>query len=310
MSFSSECKNELCQIKIRQSDNGLAALSAFVLHAGTLQFGEDIRQVLNSDNMTVIRWADQLIESFYAADTQILMRESAKLGGKRSYSLVVKGKWLRPLLRDCGVIDDTGNKKTEGVPLSLLKTSDNVAHCLRGVFLATGSINDPAKGYHLEMVMHGERQAEKLRGIMEEADISAKVTDRKGHTVVYLKESEKIVAFLALIGAHGAAIRMEEVWVYRDLRNTLNRKVNCETANLEKTASASVRQIANIQWLMEQDAYAALSPQLKEAAHLRMQCPDATLAELGSMASPSVGKSGINHRLRKLEELAESLRKN
>lgn len=308
MSFSSECKNELAQIKIKQPDNALAALSAFVISAGSLRLGREPQLLLNNENMAVMRWAMQLIESLYAVDVQMLMRESAKLGGMRNYTLIARGKWLRPLLQDCGVVDEEGGLLVEqGIPPLLLKTPDRVAHALRGAFLALGTVNDPAKSYHLEMVIHQGGQAEGLKELMDKVNISAKVTSRKGNHVVYLKESEKIVAFLGLIGAHNAVLRMEDVWVYKDLRNTLNRQVNCETANLQKTASASVRQISNIKRLMAHDAFDSLSPALKEMARLRLQYPDATLTELGELAQPSVGKSGVNHRLRKLDEMAEGL---
>lgn len=313
MSFSGECKNEICMIKMKDDEDAAAALHAFARSGGTLSIGKDCTLLLASENHEVIRWAAQLMQRLYGLEPALLMRESPKLGGLRSHILTLEGEEARALLEDCGVINDSGRLRVQrrragATELGGERVGERALHSLRGAFLAVGSVSDPGKGYHLEMVFRREDWAQEILAYMEELGVSAKITPRKEHHVVYLKESEKIAAFLGMLGAHSAVLRLEEVWVLKNLRNTLNRQVNCETANLQKTATAAARQIHNIEWLMKQEAFQALSPSLREAAHLRLQYPDATLAELGGMIDPPVGKSGINHRLRKLDELARELR--
>lgn len=308
MSFSSECKHEICQIKIKEEANARSALGFFVMSAGSVQIGEGQSLLLSNENLSVIRWAAQLIERLYQTQAAILMRETNKLGGIRSYTAVVEGSAVRRILEDFGYFSANGDFFAEENPHALVSNPDQRIHGLRALFLAAGTVNDPIKGYHLEMVFRKKALADAAAAMMNEISLFPKTVPRKDQHVVYLKESEKITSFLGQIGAHSAVLRLEEVWVYRDLRNTLNRQVNCETANLQKTVSAATRQIDNIQWLMKQDAFRSLSQTLKEAAQLRLKYPDATLTELGNLSDPPVGKSGVNHRLRKLDELARSLR--
>jgi len=176
---------------------------------------------------------------------------------------------------------------------------------LRGVFLAAGSLSDPGKGYHLELVCETREDSRLIRDLMSNFEIGAKTVERKGRFVVYLKEGDQVADFLALIRADISLLNLENVRVLKDVRNNVNRKVNCETANISKTVSASLSQIQAIEKLKLHDRLDGLPYFLKEAAELRLRYPEATLTELGEMMDPPVGKSGVNHRLRKLREIAE-----
>lgn len=176
---------------------------------------------------------------------------------------------------------------------------------LRGVFLTTGSVTDPEKVYHLEIVLPDKALSRQVASVMRSFSLNAKTVLRSGHYVVYLKESDQIASFLGLIGASVSLLNLESVRVFKDVRNNVNRKVNCETANMNKTAEAYVSQLRDIDYIEQHIGLKNLPEHLREIARVRMEYPEATLSELGGFLDPPVGKSGVNHRLRKLHEIAE-----
>ena len=179
---------------------------------------------------------------------------------------------------------------------------------LRGAFLAGGSISDPNKSYHFEIVCKTLEQAEQLRDIINSFAIEAKIVERKKHQVVYLKEGAQIVDMLNIMEAHVALMNLENVRILKEMRNSVNRKVNCETANISKTVNAAVKQLEDIVFIRDKAGLDSLPDNLREIALLRLENPDAPLKELGTFLDPPVGKSGVNHRLRRISEIAETLR--
>jgi len=179
---------------------------------------------------------------------------------------------------------------------------------LRGAFLSVGSISDPTKGYHLEFVCPDNEKAVQLQNILRNFDIDGKIVVRKKYHVVYLKESERIVDLLNVCEAHVALMEFENLRILKDVRNSVNRRVNCEAANITKTVNASSRQIEDILYIQEHGGFASLPEHLRLMASVRLEYPDAPLKELGQYLDPPVGKSGVNHRLNKLSEIAEKLR--
>ena len=181
---------------------------------------------------------------------------------------------------------------------------------LRGAFLSSGSISDPNKGYHFELVFPAEEKAELLRRVLIGFHMDARIVMRKKSYVVYVKEGAQIVDLLGLMGAHRAVMELENIRILKEMRNSVNRKVNCETANINKTVNAAVRSMEDIRYIQRTIGFESLGDNLAEMAELRLQYPEATLKELGMMLDPQVGKSGVNHRLRKLSMIAGSLREN
>lgn len=179
---------------------------------------------------------------------------------------------------------------------------------LRGAFLSIGSMSNPEKGYHLEFVCENIEQAIQIQDMLHIFDIEAKVVQRKRYQVVYIKESEGIVELLNVMGAHIALMNLENLRILKDMRNSINRRVNCEAANITKTVNAATKQIEDIQYIKDHYGFDRLSDNLREIAIVRLEYPEATLKELGECLEPKVGKSGVNHRLRKLSELADRLR--
>ena len=203
-------------------------------------------------------------------------------------------------------------QKVEKLEQETLENVANRSCCkrafIRGVFLAVGSISDPEKGYHLEFVCEEEEQARFLHNIIETFDIETKILYRKDHYVVYMKEGSAIVDLLNVMEAHIALMELENLRVLKEMRNSVNRRVNCETANINKTVNAAAKQVEDIQYIAAHKGLASLPDALYEMAIVRLEHPEAALKELGEMLVPPVGKSGVNHRLRKICEYAERLR--
>ena len=178
---------------------------------------------------------------------------------------------------------------------------------LRGAFLASGSISDPQKSYHFEVVCQEWEQAQLLQELYHAFDLDAKIVQRKKYYVVYLKEGAQIVDALNVMGAYVALMNLENVRIFKEMRGSVNRIVNCETANINKVVGAACRQVENIHYIQSKMGLEELPPALREMALLRLEYPDSSLKELGELCDPPVGKSGVNHRLRKLGEIAEKL---
>ncbi|SKB56974.1 hypothetical protein SAMN06296386_102184 [Lachnospiraceae bacterium] len=180
---------------------------------------------------------------------------------------------------------------------------------IRGAFIAAGSMNDPARSYHMEIVCDTKEKAEQIRDVINSFGMNSKIVGRKKSFVVYLKEGDEIVTMLNIMEAPEALMSMENTRIIKEMRNTVNRRVNCETANIAKTVSAAVKQVNDIELIRDTRGLQILSDSLREMAEVRLKYPEATLSELGKYLSPPVGKSGVNHRLRKLSEIADDIRR-
>ena len=180
---------------------------------------------------------------------------------------------------------------------------------LRGLFILCGSVTDPERGYHLELVLGSCELAVKIQGLISDFGLEAKIVERKNNYVVYMKEGAAIVDFLNVVGAHIALMEFENIRILKEMRNSINRKVNCETANIKKTVSAASRQVEDIRYIHDTIGFGTLTKNLAEIAQLRLENPEVSLKELGEMLDPPIGKSGVNHRLRKLSEIAEKRRR-
>ena len=180
---------------------------------------------------------------------------------------------------------------------------------LRGAFIEAGSISDPSKGYHLEIVCDNEASALFLQSVMSFFEVESKFVQRAGKQVVYLKEGAQIVEMLRIMEAPKAVMELENVRIVKEMRGSINRQVNCEAANISKTVNAAVRQIEDIKYLAEEVGLDNLPVSLSEIAYLRLKHADTPLGALGELCDPPLGKSGVNHRLRRLSQLATEHRK-
>ena len=316
MTFSSKAKNEICRIPLKKPCCSLAELAALIHTGGTIQLSGKKRfgVKVSTENPSIARRIFTLMKDRYQISPEVLVRRNQRLRKNNSYMvLITHSEKSQKILEDTCVVhyDEQGNPQVnrEINPLLVRKRCCKRAY-LRGAFLGGGSVSDPEKAYHLEFIAHSEKYGNDLCNIIRDLGLHAKLIERKNSFVVYLKEGEHIVNLLSLIGAHTALLNLENIRIYKDMRNNINRIVNCETANISKTINASIRQIENIEYICDHIGLTNLDPSLREVADLRINYPDASLRELGDMLMPRVGKSGVNHRLRKLDKIAEDHRSN
>lgn len=191
-----------------------------------------------------------------------------------------------------------------------MKQDEQIARlCIREAFIKSGSMNDPNKKYHLQIMFKTKKKAEEMQKLLENFYIHPRIIKKENNYMLYLKDGEEISQFLALIGANNTVLKFEEIRVIKEKRNDINRLVNCETANLNKTINAAVKQIEDIKLIKTKGKFAALPENLQEIADLRIKNPDLSLVELGKLLKEPIGKSGVNHRLKKISTIAEELEK-
>lgn len=313
MSFSGNVKEELSEHWSSARHCQIAELAAILGLCGSIIINSrnEYRVKVHTENKAVARKVFTLIKKTFNIESDISIRRNIQKQSV-SYSVVVKQHQdaLR-VLQAVKLIDEhlDGFEEVRIVnPIVVQQTCCKRAF-IRGAFLAAGSMSDPKKAYHFEIVCAAEPMAEQIRELMSSFSMDAKIVQRKKSYVVYLKEGSQIVDILNIIEAHVSLMELENVRILKEMRNTVNRKVNCETANLNKTVSAAVKQLEDITYLRDTIGLEKLSEGLEEVALARLSHPDASLKELGALLSPPVGKSGVNHRLRKLGDLAEKVRK-
>lgn len=312
MSFSAVTKNELARVVGQRSCCRLAELAALTKMNGSVQIssGQRLSLHITTENAAVARKILSLAKSLFGLQTEVLVQRKKRL--KKNYVYLVRipfQQGIGDILHQLGMLDGAGRLR-DMAPRELLRRECCRRAYLRGVFLGGGSVNRPEGNYHLEIITDNKMFAETIGSLMNKFNLAAKSSQRKSTNVVYLKESEHIVSFLSIIGAHSALLNFENARIYKDMRNNVNRLVNCETANLNKTVNAAVRQIENIDLIRNTIGLDKIPEPLREAAELRLKYPDACLAELGKLMQSPLGKSGVNHRMRKIEEIAGKIRVN
>ncbi|CDA86103.1 putative sporulation transcription regulator WhiA [Clostridium sp. CAG:230] len=313
MSFSRKVKEEL----VSQTGNGrhclIAEFAAIFALTGKIRkdrYG-DIYLEIRTENLTVARKSYILIGYAFCVKADIRVQNHNIRANSTNYCLIIKGnRDVLMVLKAIKVIDDTGKLwgAYDKVHQLLVQNTCCKRAYLRGAFLVAGSITNPQKAYHLEIATASEEYACSLQKLMQSFSMDAKIVLRKKYFVLYIKEGTQIVDFLNVIEAHIALMDFENVRILKEVRNSVNRQVNCETANINKTVTAAAKQIEDIQYLQEHMGFSQLADGLKEIAELRLEYPDSSLVELGKMLSKPIGKSGVNHRLRKISEFAEQLR--
>ena len=311
MSFSGMVKEELSRQIGTARHCRIAELAALIGFCGRLEhFPQGEKLKLQTENETVARKCFTLLQKTFNIEKEISVRENSHLKRVKVYVLEISDpEEIREILQATKLIADS--KLCDTLILQdmlVVQQSCCKRAYIRGAFLASGSISDPEKGYHFEIVYPDERKAQQLQTIIRSFSVDAKIVQRKKSYVVYVKEGAQIVDMLAVMEANVALMDLENIRILKEMRNSVNRKVNCETANINKTVNAAVKQMEDIKLIQQVMGFEQLSDGLAQIAELRMQYPEATLKELGMMLSPQVGKSGVNHRLRKLSALADELR--
>lgn len=308
MSFASEIKKELTAI---ESDPCCkqAELAALVRMNGVISFSQRKYTLdVQTENAAIARRIYTLIKAKYAMPLELLVRKKMKLKKNNVYIVRMKEE-VQEMLQDLEIFQEPF-QFSRTIPKTYLQKDCCLRAYLRGAFLAGGSINNPeTSSYHLEIFNIYKEHNHALCEALNHFNLNARELERKNGLIVYMKEAEKITAFLSIIGAHNALFKFEDVRIVRDMRNSVNRLVNCETANLNKTIGAAFRQIENIKFIDESVGLQKLPDKLKEIAIARVEHSDVSLKELGELIpSGKISKSGVNHRLKKIDEFAERIR--
>ena len=287
MSFSSEVKNELAKRISPARHCQIAELAAILHFCG--QYGRDENGFytigFQTENEAVVRKGFTLLKKTYNIETGVTLSQQEINGLQQK----------------------VGNLE-EPVSRMLLKNSCCQRAFLRGAYLSVGSMSDPSKSYHLEFNCTDAAKAKQLQEVIGNFEIESKIILRKKYYVVYLKEGSGIVDLLNVCEAPVSLMNLENLRILKEMRNSVNRRVNCETANIAKTVNAATRQVEDIEYIRDHYGFQNLPPALRDMAEVRMENPDLPLKELGECFHPPIGKSGVNHRLRKLSDLAEKLR--
>ena len=306
MSYASEVKKELTTLEVHFG-NAKAELMALIRMNGSLGLSNH-RFILNvqTENPATARRIYILLKQFYDVESELLVRRKMKLKKNNLY-IVRLNKGSDYVLKDLDILD--GFQLKETVPLDFLDDDAKVRSYLRGAFLATGSVNNPeTSSYHLEIYSLYEDHNQTICEMMNRYGLNARTAKRRSGYITYLKEAEKIADFLSLIGATSSMLKFEDIRIMRDMRNSVNRIVNCENANFNKVADAANRQIESIKYLDKKIGLNNLPVKLQEIAIARMAHPEVSLKELGELVPGGpISKSGVNHRLRKIMEQAEKM---
>ena len=313
MSFSSRVKEELSYQTGSAMHCRIAEIAAILSMCGQIFQEEDgkVSIKIQTENLAVARKYFTLLKKTYNIDVDICIRNHIHTGESRTYILDVADDYAaRKILSSVKFMNGDGEIEEDYaiVHLMILRKACCKRAFLRGAFLCAGSISEPEKTYHFEIVCMTPERAQQICDMMKTFNIDGKCITRKKYHVVYIKEASQIVDMLNVMEAHVSLMELENIRILKEMRNSVNRRVNCETANISKTVSAAVKQIEDITYIRDTVGFSELTDGLKEIAELRLQYPEASLVELGKLLSTPVGKSGVNHRLRKLSVLADELR--
>ncbi len=312
MTFSSKIKDELSRTEIDDILSAKSETAALVRTMGyvTLKGFNKMEIEFSTENAAVARRIFRLLKTAFEISTQVSVEKTNRLKKHNNYIIKIGDEEAKNFLQETGIAStDNFNIMTFdfGVPEELTKNDACKRAYIKGTFMGCGSVSDPEKSYHAEFISSREEHSKGICRLLEGFGITGKTILRKNYYVTYIKESEQISDLLALLGANNAVLEFENVRAVKETRNQINRVINCETANLDKIVDTSMRQINNIKVLKKHKAMDKLPEHLKELAYLRLKHTNASLKELGEMLNPPLGKSGVNHRLRKIEEIAEGL---
>ena len=309
MSFTSEVKDELARVEPTCSHCSRATLAAIARIEGTLYMsgrGKN-RLEIATDIPSVARLAIKLIHEIYGLRTELTMRHSV-LHKTPNYLINIPAQPnLNEALIDLGILADKGIEM--GVKADLVSKQCCAAAYLRGVFMGSGFIANPRGDFHFEITVESQDMANDLVALMSDRGLNPRIKQRRNSYMVYMKSGEAILEFLALVGAHQAALAMENERVVKSVRNDVNRMANAEVANSNKAAIASVDQIYAMRRVLETYGIDDLPPALQEIIRLRVAYPNATLKELGELANPPLSKSAVYHRIRRIEQMAAEIKR-
>ena len=312
MSFASDVKEEIG----KQYDKGrhcqIAQLAVIFALTGHIKrdFKNENYIEMRTENLTVAKKSYMLLKCMFDISPEVMIRTHNLMARSKNYFICIKdSENVLEVLRTIKLLSDEDTwGDFNAVNQLIIRNTCCKRAFLRGAFMVAGSVTNPQKGYHLEIAVTSVSLAQQLKEAMSCFEIDAKIVERKKYQVVYIKEGAQIVDVLNVIGAHKALMEFENVRIVKEVRNFVNRQVNCETANISKIVNTAARQIEDIKYIQCNRGFSALTDGLKEIAELRLEYPDSSLQELGKMLDRPISKSGVNHRLKKLSNIANEIR--
>lgn len=318
MSFASETKNELSRIEPEKKCCQLAEISGFLRVAGSLRLagGGKFRIVITTENPAIARHYKKLIQDYFGIETKLEIGEGNAVGKAKTskhyaYKITIDPENLsEQILRETGIllIKEGNNYISDGIYSGIVKSKCCKKAYLRGLFMGAGTMSDPEKGYHLEFVCRSETLATDLKRMIHSfVDLSAKIVKRGNSYIVYMKKADYIIDTLAIMGASNQVFSIQETRIKKGMVNDAKRIANCDTANLDRSVDAAIRQFAAIKKIEAEKGLVWLPEKLREVAKLRAEHPDISISALGELCDPPLKKSGIHHRLKKIEEIASKL---
>lgn len=313
MSFATEVKNELARIEPGKKCCQLSEIAGFLRVAGSIGLAGrgKFKIVITTENPAIVRHYKKLIQEYFGIETTLDIGESDFSGKTKTYNINIDSEnRSEQILRETGIllVREGNNYISDGIYEGIVKNKCCKKAYIRGVFMGAGTMSNPEKAYHLEFVCRTEAFASDLRKLINSfRDLEAKQYKRGKHYIVYMKKADYIADTLGIMGADSHSLKVETTWVGKAMRNKVNRMANCDNANVDKMVEASMKQAAAIAKIKNTKGLEWLPEKLREAARLRMENPDISLAALGELCDPPLKKSGINGRLKKIEELADKL---
>jgi len=313
MSFSLEIKQELTKIVPDRKCCELAEIAGFLRFAGsiTIMGNGKLGIRVYIDNPAVARLFITLVKEYFGSKTALSIGEGGNLSKDKTYILNITSEMnAEQILREVGMlgVKEGSNYFDDWISADVIKKRCDKKAALRGIFLAIGSVSDPAKSYHMELPCDSEMRAKEVSKLVNSFGLKSKISKRKNKFVVYIKESEQISDFLNIIGATASYFKFQDVMITKDMKNKANRIINCTAANLDKAVNAAQKQIADIKFIDEVRGISTLPDKLYITAQKRLEFPELGLSELAKEFEPEITKSGLNHRLTKISALADKMR--
>lgn len=310
MSFSKEVKEEISRHITSARHCQIAELASILSFCGRYEHLDENTRALKlyTESLAVARKYFTLVKKTFNISTNISIQRNLHQKKGKTYSLTIRNDITITKLLQATKLKITKDGEIKSADYMVMVHTCCKRAFLRGAFLASGSISDPEKTYHFEIVSSEEFEAQQIQSILRDFHVDAKIILRKKYYVVYVKEASQIVDVLNVMEAHVSLMNLENVRILKDMRNSINRQVNCEAANINKTVQAASKQLDDIKYINDTIGLNKLSEGLEDIAKLRFQYPEASLKELGDMLCPPIGKSGVNHRLRKISLIADHLR--
>ena len=312
MSFSRQIKEEIAPVIGKDKHCQLSELAALFAFCGMIEYGEEdeYQLLFHTENELVAEKCDQLIAELFSISTMTLTKDQAYRNREHAYLVLVsEGEDSMTCLQALQLADENGNLRERGEELvspMLVQRECCRRTFLRGAYLAVGSVSDPTRFYHIEFVCQTEGGAKQLQDMIATFEIDAKITARKKSWIVYVKDGDNLAELLRIIEAHQALLQLENLRIVKEMRNSINRQVNCDAANIQKTVTAAQDQVKDILYIEEHMGLSKLNEGLETVARARLEQQQATLKEIGETLG--LGKSCVNHRFKKLKEIAEQLR--